>query len=370
MHRLTVRRGQSALPSAADAVRDLAGQIGQEDAALALVFVGAGYDLQVVGRALREAFACPVLACTTAGEIGPQGYCHGTLLGVTLSSDEIQVRTAFLPSLRDFVTHGRAEPAWAASAARDARRFALVLLDGMSMLEDQVIALLQGQCDGIPVVGGSAGDHLRFQASAVYHDGAFHTGAGMVAVVETTLPFTTFMVQHFKPTSGRLAITAATPETRCVQEIFGAPAATEYARLIGVSREALTPAVFAANPVMLRVGGQYYVRSIQRANPDDSLTFYCAIDNGLVLTLAQPTDLAASLESVLASVRAQMPDLALLVGFDCVLRRLELERTASSDRLGHILSDYPFAGFSTYGEQLNGLHMNHTLTGLALGGRA
>ena len=42
---------------------------------------------------------------------------------------------------------------------------------------------------------------------------------------------------------------------------------------------------------MVRLGGAEYVRSIQKANPDGSLSFYCAIDEGLVLTLSEGRDL-------------------------------------------------------------------------------
>ena len=45
--------------------------------------------------------------------------------------------------------------------------------------------------------------------------------------------------------------------------------------------------VFATHPLVVRLGGAEYVRSIQKANPDGSLSFYCAIDEGLVLTLSR-----------------------------------------------------------------------------------
>jgi len=33
-----------------------------------------------------------------------------------------------------------------------------------------------------------------------------------------------------------------------------------------------------------------------------------------------------------------------------------------------VLKDYPVVGFSTYGEQFNSIHVNQTLTAIALGG--
>ena len=49
-----------------------------------------------------------------------------------------------------------------------------------------------------------------------------------------------------------------------------------------------------------------YVRSIQKANPDGSLKFYCAIERGVVLRVARGVDLVANLETALAQVRAQI----------------------------------------------------------------
>jgi hypothetical protein len=202
----------------------------------------------------------------------------------------------------------------------------------------------------------------------VYHDGAFHENIAVLAVVETDLPFLPIHTQHFEPTDKRLVITEADVTTRTVMEINGLPAAEEYADAVGLTLEKLTPQIFAAHPVMLRIGGQYYVRSIQKVNPDGSLTFFCAIDTGLVFTVAKPSaSLIAHLERRLAEIRAQIPHPALIFGSDCILRRLEMQQHGELEQAKAVLSQYPFIGFSTYGEQFCGIHVNHTLTALVLG---
>ncbi len=45
--------------------------------------------------------------------------------------------------------------------------------------------------------------------------------------------------------------------------------------------------IFAAYPVVVRIGNADFVRSIQKMNPDGSLTFYCAIDEGIVFKVAK-----------------------------------------------------------------------------------
>jgi hypothetical protein len=190
----------------------------------------------------------------------------------------------------------------------------------------------------------------------------------VLAVVETDLPFLPVHSQHFEPTDKRLVITEADVATRTVMEIDGLPAAAEYAAAVGLSLENLTPQVFAAHPVMLRIGGEYYVRSIQKVNPDGSLTFFCAIDTGLVFTVAKSSaSLIAHLEEKLAEIHQQIPHPALIFGSDCILRRLEMRQHGELEKAKAVLSQYPFIGFSTYGEQFCGIHVNHTLTALVLG---
>jgi hypothetical protein len=62
-----------------------------------------------------------------------------------------------------------------------------------------------------------------------------------------------------------------------------------------------------------------------------------------------------------------VPNPALVIGCDCVLRRLEFDHTGLSGQVGDFLVNNKVVGFSTYGEQFNALHMNQTFTGLAIG---
>ena len=54
-------------------------------------------------------------------------------------------------------------------------------------------------------------------------------------------------------------------------EINAEPAAPAYARWSGSSARA-QPDDFAAYPVVVRVGGEYHVRSIQKVEDDGALT--------------------------------------------------------------------------------------------------
>jgi hypothetical protein len=234
-------------------------------------------------------------------------------------------------------------------------------------MEEQVVAILANAVEDVPIVGGSAGDDLRFEESYVYADGAFISDAALFALFITTLPFATIKTQHFTASEQRLVITKANPETRVVEEINGRLAAEEYARMVGIEVGELTPMVFSTYPVMLRLGGEYYVRSIQKVNEDGSLTFFCAIDEGLVLRVAQGENLVDNLDNAFKQVRMTIHEIKLTIGFDCILRRLEVMNKGLEDEVGQIMIQNNVIGFSTYGEQFSAVHVNQTFTGIALG---
>ncbi|MET0793607.1 MAG: FIST C-terminal domain-containing protein, partial [Polyangiaceae bacterium] len=58
-----------------------------------------------------------------------------------------------------------------------------------------------------------------------------------------------------------------------------------------------------------------------------------------------------------------------ILGCDCVLRRLELEKDGMDRAVGELLAQHRVVGFSTYGEQYNAIYVNQTMTAVALGGQ-
>lgn len=363
-----IRRGGSSLPDAEQAVAELAEQLGASELNALIFFCSASFDLEALGRAIQARFDCPAVGCTTAGEIlSPAGYLEHSLVGVGFATPEISIDLRFIPSLTGFINASE-DALELPPPGEGEKQFGLLLIDGLSMLEERVVAKIHQRFRGGALIGGSAGDGLDFGHARVYHAGRFHEQAAALAVFSTTLPFKAFQFQHIEPTGTKLVITEADVATRTVVEINGRLAAEEYARVVDVETAELTPQVFAAHPLMLRIGGDYYVRSIQKANEDGSLTFYCAIDVGLVLTLGTSGDLLGRLKSQLEDLSRELPDMPLILGCDCILRRLEVVQHEEFSRFAEVLAPYPCVGFSTYGEQFGGLHVNQTLTGLAIGG--
>ena len=120
-------------------------------------------------------------------------------------------------------------------------------------------------------------------------------------------------------------------------------------------------------PLAVQIGDHLYIRSIQQVNDDLSLTFFCAIDAGVVLTKMSSPGLVAHSSMIFSLLTEAVGEIQLLIGFDCIHRRIEIDRTGIEYVMSELYRQHQVIGFSTYGEQINGLHLNHTFTGVAIG---
>ena len=372
----TIRIAQSCARDPREAVAELHAGVAQPDAALVLFFCSAAYDREELATEMARRFAgVEVVGCTTAGEIGPAGCRDHSITGVSFAAAVCSAAVGRLDELQRFQSSD------GVALAHDVRRrldgivpdddgrheFALLLVDGLFGHEELLAHALQEGLGGISLVGGSAGDGMSFDTTYIYHDGRFSSDAAVLVLASTPLPFAEFKTQHFVPTDERLVVTEADPGRRVVREINGLPAAREYARILGIDAGELGPRHFAASPVVVLIDGANYVRSIQKVNPDGSLKFYCAIERGVVLRVARGVDLVANLETALARVRERIGPPQLILTFDCILRKLEIDEAGLRETVSDLLRSSNAVGFNTYGEQFCGVHVNQTLTAIALG---
>jgi hypothetical protein len=247
-------------------------------------------------------------------------------------------------------------------------RLALILTDGLSKQEDLLISALETVLDDVPVFGGSAGDGLKFEQTFVLHRGQFHSNAALLLLLETNLRFKGLGFDHFLPADTQLVITDADPDERLVFEINGSPAAEEYARLVNCHVEDLSPLVFSENPMLVQHHRTHYVRAINDATEAGALSFLAAIDDGLVMTLGRGREILDTLKDGLACGDPGGERADFILGFDCVLRKLEIEQKQLGPQVSQIFQDRKVLGFNTYGEQHRGVHMNQTFVGVAFFG--
>ena len=361
-----------------DFAEDLAVAAAEAKASLASIFFcQERFEAEALVRAIKErAPGLKYSGCSTAGEITPAGYNEGQIIAVLFPDDSFSAAAILIEnvstcSMDDVVTK-----------ISDMRReleegiendtssiFSVLFIDGLSCAEEAFTSALYWSLNNIPLIGGSAGDNLRFQETKLIMNGEVWTDTAIVIFMRSKIPFRVFKTDNFVPTSQKLVVTASDPDSRTVMELNAEPAAKAYAEAIGIDPNSLGPMSFASHPVVVRVGGDYYCRSIQKFNPDGSLSFFCAIDDGIVLTIAQPKGMVESTSEKLKEIDEELGGIDVVLGFDCVLRRLDAQNRQSFTALSALYKDYHISGFCTYGEQFRSMHLNQTLTGIAFGSR-
>ncbi|KTC80651.1 FIST N domain protein [Legionella cherrii] len=372
----SIRIGQSTANDPQTAVKEFYAAVHQPNMELVLFFCSSQYDLDAIAKEINELFPnIKVIGCTTAGEIGPCGYIEHSLSGVSFSSDGFTAVAGHLNDIKNinydkgqaFANNLLQHLEARAPSTNSENSFAFLLVDGLSLREEQITHMLQDALGEIALVGGSAGDDLHFKQTWIFADGVFHTDSVALVLVNTIYPFKLFKSQHFVCGNEKLVVTQADPERRIVNEINGYPAVEEYARIVNTQVDKLDPKQFSATPLVIRINGVDYVRSIQKANPDGSLKFYCAIDNGLVFMAAHGIDLIKNIEQTFEDIKSSIGTPQLVLACDCILRNLEMQREGLKQDVEKIFQNHHVVGFSTYGEQFKGIHINQTITGLAIG---
>lgn len=373
-----IRSFQSRSAEARQAARELHAGIRQDDMALVIFFCSSHYDLDAFADEINRCFGdTPVIGTTTAGEIGPLAYCNRSVSGASFASADFSIVTGLISQVRKFdpirgqviIQSLLQQLEAAAPEASAANSFAFLMIDGLSGKEESVTHICQSELGKLPLVGGSSGDNLELRRTHVFFEGVFYDSSAVLALISTPLPFRTFMTQHFVRGMERMVVTAADPRRRLVIEINGRPAATEYARAIGVPASELGPCHFARSPVVVLIEGRDYVRSIQKCHPDGSLSFFCAIDTGMVLRIAKGYGLIDNLKATFADLQQTTGPLQAVLVCDCTLRNTEVKEKNLNVEVSDIFRDNRALGFNSYGEQFGGVHINQTLTGIAIGSR-
>ena len=371
-----IRRGVSYSADPAEAARELSAQLGGPDSSVVVFFCSATYDLEALETHLNDRFGeAQLIGCTTAGEIGADGYVERALVGLSLPRTDFitvvercdSLASASLLEICGLVQSLLRQLRLRAPGMNEDNTFALLLIDGLAGVEEPVLSAIARELGNIALVGGSAGDDLRFREAAIFHEGTFRSGSAALALVHTCRRFEVFKTQHITSMDKKMVITEADPVRRVVTEINAEPASVEYSRLFGVDGQTLHPMLLATHPLVVRVGGDDYVRSIRSVNEDNSLTFYCAIDEGIVLSAANANDIVSNLNVLFERIAANIGKPSAVLGFDCIFRKLELQQRRLQANASRILAENNVIGFSTYGEQFRSMHLNQTFSGVAFG---
>ena len=350
-----------------------------DGSALTVVFATTDHDLAAIGVDLAARGVNRVIGAATGRIISGEGFEPRGVTGFHLPAGRFAAADTLLedvagmglPELRARVHQLRLELGSGPGGAFE-HRFALLLVDAESRCEERLAAVLGMELNGVPLIGGSAGDlyfnplgHPPGSTRLLYH-GSAKRGAAILCLVASATPVIAYCHNHYMPSDKKFVITDADPARRLVREIDGRPALAVYAAACGFRRPPRESRDFAPFPLMIRIGGHYYARGMQRIYPDGALEFACALEPGLVVALAKPGDMIASLETLFATMRRQIGAPELVIGVDCAARTAYMERQGLAKGIEALLQEHAVTGFASLGEQFNTIHANNSFTCLGV----
>ncbi len=343
---------------------------------LVVLFISSEYSPKKIESALKELFdEQKIIACSTAGEITPSGYMQHTISGFALSEnhfnseiiciEELEKQT--VESVATFVNQSREKLQRRIMQSLQAdNAFLFLIADGLSMAEEVLASGIKMGLPDISMLGGSAGDGLDFKQTWVYYYGNSSSNRAVMALIYSKKPFQLFKTEHFEyHQQSAHVVTEADAGKRIVYEIDALPAADAYAQMIGVEVDNLTTEVFALHPLAVRIDNNLYIRSIQKVVANGGLLFYCAIERGIILYPVSHHDMLDNLQHSLNELNKNIGRVDQIIACDCILRQFEARQNNALAEYGDLLAKNRIIGFSTYGEQFEGIHINQTFTAIA-----
>lgn len=309
-------------------------------------------------ESLSKGLPSHIVLCSTSGEYSSQGYHNGVITGFTYPKEMAQIIALSTPALKSLKSLKLGYD----KVSNNPNAFLLLLLDGLSGTEESIMSTLFFMRSDFKVIGGSAGDNLKFQETAVYRG---ETKIHNVAIFFDNKRKAQLIKENlYTPYGDKLLITDADPVKRVVISINGRPAATEYARVLGIPESQLADN-FMNNPLGKIYKDEVLIASPMKVNPDKTITFYCQVMPNTFVYLLKPEDPIQKLKETLSDITFK-PSFMYVI--NCILRSLKFQNDHIWKDFDHTLLSkcHNTTGFISYGEQFYGHHVNQTMVILAI----
>ena len=351
-----------------------------------LVVLGAPrYDLGAVAKSLAQSLpGCPVIGCSSSGEIGPTGALTHALVLWALGGSGVRVSTGLGETTGQGLRQAASQAAQCLNQVeRRAHTVLMLLSDGLGGDQMEVV---RGAYDvahvDVPLVGGCAGDYLAMRQTQQLHGERVMTGAVVAAAISSDRPLGVGVSHGWTPVSEPMLVTCS--KDTLLTSLDDRPALDVYLEFFKPAPEVQhDPKAFAdfaaTHPIGIRRRDKIEMRHITGFDaasrglitvaevPQGALAFLTEGDFQSVLGAA-----ADSCQAAIEALGGSEPVGLLLV--DCVSRRSvfsEARVQEETDLITSCTGGVPMGGFYTYGEiartkGAGGFH-NQTLVTLAIG---
>jgi len=294
-----------------------------------------------------------VILCSTSGEFSPKGYKDNVITGFSYDSGIVEIVEILYPPAKSLYQLQNAYK----KVKNNSNAFALLLCDGLSAMEESIITTFYFADPNFKIIGGSAGDNLKFEKTLIYIG---RKEVHSIAIFFDMKKRTQLIKENIYIPSGKsLLVTEADPIKRTVKTFNNNLATVEYAKVLGV-KEADLPKYFMNNPLGKVSKDEIYIASPMKVNPDKSITFYCQILPNTFVEVLEPANYNLVMKETLACAEFKP---SFVLSINCILRSLMfLDKNLWGNVSSNLLSLCENqTGFVSYGEQFYQNHFNQTM---------
>lgn len=218
------------------------------------------------------------------------------------------------------------------------------MTDGLSNAEEKSLSVLNGvfEDDNIPIVGASSADDLSFKETFASYNGKIYSNATIVTLIHNN--------------NGKINIYKEN-----IYELDGKPIIQTYANILNVPESNISKC-FMSNPIARIIGDESFISSFKKVENDNSISLYARIYKNSYVTILKPKDPIKVLDETINKVKNEMPNISGSIVINCIFRTLLFkEKNITSEFTSRLQKLGPFAGITSYGEQLNNKHLNQTM---------
>lgn len=307
---------------------------------------------------LSKMISANVVLCSTAGEYSKEGYKNGIISGFEYDLADAEVVEILYPPIRSINNLKESYK----KVQNNKNAFALLLCDGITEMEETIITTFYFTESNFKIIGGSAGDNLKFKETFIFLGSKrVHSAAIFFNVKNRTQ---IIKENIYIPIGKRLLVTESDVISRTVKTFNRVAASSEYAKALNI-KEGELPNYFMNNPLGKIYKDDIFIASPMKVNKDKSITFYSQLMANTFVEVLAPIDPIEQLKDTISKLSFKP---SFLLSINCILRSLKFQKEGlwkSIDK--EILSCCSnTTGFISYGEQFYKAHANQTMVMLAI----
>ncbi len=339
--------------------------MGQTSADVVLVFASVRFDqgslLKGVVSITHEA---PLVGCSTAGEIVPEGPIRRSVVVMTIRSDTLQIAAGLGHGISENPHRAGQEIASRTIQAQLPHPHGLVIFpDGLTGNVAEVIRGIQEVMGlSFPITGGSAADDFGFTRTYQYSNGKVYTDAVVGILLAGPIALGIGARHGWQPLGRPRRVTKATANV--VEELDHHTAVNLYETYFGKQAVSLKSESLAEMSIVYPLGmpipgeEEYLLRNVLKVDPNGSLIYAGEIPEGSEVRLMMGSKARAweaakrAAEQATLEIAPRNPSLGLVFS-SCSRSRLFGPQVAKEIAIVRqaLGEEVPFIGFYDYGEQ-------------------